>query len=301
MSDGWLEKPTSEAGNLHEQDRELLRRLFASPADFPTEFKAWLVDYITQEVIPAIFAAQIKGRTDGSAPKESAYVVLAHDSALTAERLLAAGSGISIIDGGADGTVTIAATGGGGAGGMIFLPGDTPEDIDIPIILPGAPGAAGAAGAAGAQGIPGVMGMAGLDADDPEIPVWLPGKDAVKGLFAIWEAGTFPTATGQTGGIWRVPYVNGVSKTFNIDRITFRVETAVVSGTYTVSVEKSPGGGAFSATVIQALSLTSAAVETSATSSLGQVTSGQLLRINFTSFGVGAASYTVQLEGTATP
>jgi hypothetical protein len=41
-------------------------------------------------------------------------VVLATNGTLTQERVLTAGSGISITDGGAGSTVTIAATGGGG-------------------------------------------------------------------------------------------------------------------------------------------------------------------------------------------
>ncbi len=55
------------------------------------------------------------GGGGGGAPTNATYVTLSTDATLTAERVLTAGSGISITDGGAGGPVTIAATGGGGA------------------------------------------------------------------------------------------------------------------------------------------------------------------------------------------
>lgn len=48
----------------------------------------------------------------GGAPTNASYVVLGLNGSLTAERVLTAGSGISITDGGPGGNVTIAATGG---------------------------------------------------------------------------------------------------------------------------------------------------------------------------------------------
>jgi hypothetical protein len=54
----------------------------------------------------------------GGAPTDAAYVVLSSNGTLTSERVLTAGSGISIADGGAGGAVTITATGGGGGGGV---------------------------------------------------------------------------------------------------------------------------------------------------------------------------------------
>ncbi len=50
----------------------------------------------------------------GGAPTTAQYVVLTTNGTLTQERVLTAGSGISITDDGARSTVTIAATGGGG-------------------------------------------------------------------------------------------------------------------------------------------------------------------------------------------
>jgi hypothetical protein len=47
------------------------------------------------------------------APNSAQYVVLSADATLTNERVLTAGSGISIVDAGAGSTITISATGGG--------------------------------------------------------------------------------------------------------------------------------------------------------------------------------------------
>ncbi len=54
------------------------------------------------------------GGGGGGAPTNASYVVLGVASELSNERQLAAGTGISITDGGAGSTVTIEATGGGG-------------------------------------------------------------------------------------------------------------------------------------------------------------------------------------------
>jgi hypothetical protein len=51
------------------------------------------------------------------APTNANYIVTATNASLTNERVLTAGTGISLTDGGAGSTLTIAATGGGGGGG----------------------------------------------------------------------------------------------------------------------------------------------------------------------------------------
>lgn len=48
------------------------------------------------------------------APTNATYVVMSLDGTLSAERVLTAGTGISITDGGANGNVTISASGSGG-------------------------------------------------------------------------------------------------------------------------------------------------------------------------------------------
>jgi len=53
----------------------------------------------------------------GGAPVDGPYVTVSGDGGLDSERVLTAGTGISLTDGGAGSTLTIAATGGGGGGG----------------------------------------------------------------------------------------------------------------------------------------------------------------------------------------
>lgn len=55
------------------------------------------------------------GGGGGGAPSNATFVVMSLDGTLTAERVLTAGTGISITDGGAGGNVTIAATSSGPA------------------------------------------------------------------------------------------------------------------------------------------------------------------------------------------
>lgn len=70
--------------------------------------------YMGDGVTDAPSLTPINGGGGGGnhAPKSAQYVTLAHTGALTHERVLTAGTGISITDGGANGHVTIAATGG---------------------------------------------------------------------------------------------------------------------------------------------------------------------------------------------
>lgn len=97
-----------------------------------------------------------------------------------------------------------------------------------------------------------------------------------------------------------MPYVDGVSKTFALNRATFRVETPPIAGSasYSVAIEKSPGGATFTPTNITTLTIAAAGNEDSDTTSLGTVDSGQLLRVNWTALGVGAETFEIQLEGT---
>lgn len=56
------------------------------------------------------------GGGGGGAPTNASYVVISVNGTLTSERVLTAGSGITITDGGAGGNVTIAAAGAGNTG-----------------------------------------------------------------------------------------------------------------------------------------------------------------------------------------
>lgn len=107
-----------------------------------------------------------------------------------------------------------------------------------------------------------------------------------------------PTTTGVQTLVFRVPEVDGQSATFVMKKALARVETPSSVGTIEVLIEKSAGGSAFSATTLADISITATNYENSITSGLGNLTTGQLLRVNFTSIGSGAQTYSVQLTGT---
>jgi hypothetical protein len=173
----------------------------------------------------------------------------------------------------------------------------------------GATGSAGAAGAAGAAifttvGNPG--GGVGNNGDvniDPNTAdlytkaagTWsilgnirgLQGTTGLQGpsnpkacLITLCEAFT-PSGTGADIAEVTVPYspLDGTTVvTFNVRRIDFRVNVA--GGAPSITVEKSTGTGAFSATTVGTVTLGSGASEGSATALLGIVQSGNKLRYN---------------------
>lgn len=64
--------------------------------------------YICTQVSPVVFTLLVGGT---GAPNGATYLTLSLNGTLTAERVLTAGTGISFADGGANGTLTINATG----------------------------------------------------------------------------------------------------------------------------------------------------------------------------------------------
>lgn len=121
-------------------------------------------------------------------------------------------------------------------------------------------------------------------------------------MVAVWSGNSAPISTGQAGGIWQVPFVDGASKTFNLNLAYFRLEGSPVGGggSYSVKIQSGAAGGAFpSPTTIATLTVAPGNHEATSTTSLGTVVSGQLLRVFWSAIGIGASIYTVQLEGTA--
>ncbi len=59
----------------------------------------------------------------GGAPSDAQYVTLATNGTLTNERVLTAGSNITLTDNGAGSTLVIASSGGGGSGNTYFPSG----------------------------------------------------------------------------------------------------------------------------------------------------------------------------------
>jgi hypothetical protein len=117
-------------------------------------------------------------------------------------------------------------------------------------------------------------------------------------LEAFWWGNLAPVSVGPAGGIWSVPYLEGASVTFNVVRTYFRFEVASTAGTYTVALQKSPAGGVFTPTTLDTLSLAAGVHEVTHTGSFGTVSSGDLLRVNWTAVGSNAQVFTIQLEGT---
>jgi hypothetical protein len=71
----------------------------------------------------------------GGAPTDASYVVIGADSTLTDERVLTAGSNITITDGGAGGNITIAASGGGGGSLTVEEVDGTPSVSSVDTIV----------------------------------------------------------------------------------------------------------------------------------------------------------------------
>lgn len=128
------------------------------------------------------------------------------------------------------------------------------------------------------------------------------GSDPITGLsstrvFGAGWFGPYPLNIIQ-GATFVVPQVEGASMTFNLDRIKFRLSTPATSGNTTMHVEKSSGGGAFSGSTVGGVTLSAGSYEGEDTTSLGTVTTGDLLRLVWDTVGIGARDYTVEVEGT---
>jgi hypothetical protein len=83
---------------------------------------------ITSASNGAVTISSTGGGASG-APTDASYIVLGNNGTLSNERVLTAGSGISITDGGPGGNVTISATGGGAGGGPSYFASTTPDAI----------------------------------------------------------------------------------------------------------------------------------------------------------------------------
>lgn len=117
---------------------------------------------------------------------------------------------------------------------------------------------------------------------------------------ATWSFARHPYSAGAMQGIWRVPEVAGVSTTFDVSLCFVRNEVRCSSGTYTILFQKSAAGGAFSATTIATLTLTSADYEDTETGTgMGTITSGNLLRVYYSTVGTGGTTVNLELEATA--
>ena len=116
-------------------------------------------------------------------------------------------------------------------------------------------------------------------------------------LYAMWS-GPVPTVTGA-GLEFTVPFYRGSSVTFPMSRMFSRL-SVLPSGTTSFRVEKSSGGGAFSASTVGTTSHTTSDYEKTNTSLTGSVNSGDLVRVYFTAVAGMGGQYQVELEADAT-
>lgn len=115
-------------------------------------------------------------------------------------------------------------------------------------------------------------------------------------VFGFGWFGPYPLSILQ-GATHIVPLVEGEEMTFDLTRILLRLGTPGGSST-TMHIEVSAGGGAFSGSPIGGVTLTAGTYEGEDTSGLGQVTSGDLIRMFWDTVGDGARDYSVEVEGT---
>lgn len=119
-----------------------------------------------------------------------------------------------------------------------------------------------------------------------------------KKILACW-AGPMPTSTGN-GLVWLVPFdSDGSSFTFTPAYARARIESTSTTG-ITFTVQKSAGGGAFSPVMVAAPVIAAGAYEGTDPSPVGTFSSGDLLRLSFTSVGSFASTpvyFDVELLG----
>jgi hypothetical protein len=108
-----------------------------------------------------------------------------------------------------------------------------------------------------------------------------------RAAYVVLMEGYTPTGTGGDAAQVTVPYspVDGTTVLqFNVRRIDWRV-SGVGTTSGSITVEKSTGTGAFSASTVGTLSLAAADHENNNTTSLGTIASGDKLRVNVTTLG----------------
>lgn len=121
--------------------------------------------------------------------------------------------------------------------------------------------------------------------------------DTTKQVLAVW-GGALPIATGN-GQVWTVPNdTNGDPHTFTLARAYARIEDLGAED-IVFRIEKSPGGGVFTATTVTTLTIAAGDYDVTDTTFSVSITSGNLVRIVFVDVGdlAGETIYHVELLG----
>lgn len=116
----------------------------------------------------------------------------------------------------------------------------------------------------------------------------------LKEVVAFWSGQLSATGAGQT--VIVPSAAGGAALAFTIEKIVARVESPDGSHSVHFRVEKSPGGGAFSATTVGDVTVAAGAYEATTTGLSVAVVSGNLLRVNLITIGP-TSTYHVQVLG----
>ena len=114
-----LLKETDLENLTYSQFQGVAEKLFIEPENEDEMRRLVLIQMARMAVRGSWDGFLTGGGGSGGAPTDAEYVVMSLNGTLTNERVLTAGTGISITDGGAGGNVTIASTVTGGIGGSI--------------------------------------------------------------------------------------------------------------------------------------------------------------------------------------
>ncbi|NBO99914.1 MAG: hypothetical protein EBU90_07265 [Proteobacteria bacterium] len=211
----------------------------------------------------------------GGAPADASYVVLGINGTLTNERVLTAGSGISISDGGAGSTVTISAIGGGGGSGDVVGPSSSTDNAIVRFDLT-------------TGKLIQNSGVLISDSDD----ITTPGNLEVDGGDITSTATTFNLLNSTVTAL----NVGGAATTIEIGAVT---GTTSINNALTVDGNSTLGNAATDTTTVAG----SLAVNGTAASSTNKITSTattfNLLNSTVTTLNIGGAATTIEI-GAAT-
>ena len=116
-------------------------------------------------------------------------------------------------------------------------------------------------------------------------------------IMLIPMTGFTPTSTGGHVMELTIPF-NSMGYSANFDILWCNLRVATAGGTPEIILEKSSGTGAFSATTILTITMTTGQYEANrdnTSTAIGTVTTGDKIRVNVTNLGSGAAGFTTQV------